>query len=229
LANGVLLRPEKSALNGKAYPRFPSEHFTMTFNTAEKLQIALLCDLARPESKRELDPEFIHEAVINDDIWALAWRYPGLNLKADTPPRVKFVCDVLDMWDRLESDFAALPADQQVMVLADAYEAPKPQFQGFDGNNETEELHIARLLTRDLGRWSRFNSRDLNSHMLSIDTHKRMLSAFGPIWEERAMGSNYDLSASDITAVLRECIHPEHRVRQADGSWTFDRGSIKRS
>jgi len=63
----------------------------MTFTTAEKLQIAMMCDLAKPEQKRELDYDFIRDAVESDDIWAVAWRYPGLGLKVPIPPNVAHV------------------------------------------------------------------------------------------------------------------------------------------
>lgn len=43
----------------------------MSFTTSEKLQIAMLCDLAKPETQRELDFKFIADVVSSDNIWAL--------------------------------------------------------------------------------------------------------------------------------------------------------------
>jgi hypothetical protein len=38
---------------------------------------------------------------------------------------------------------------------------------------------------------------------------------------------NYELSADELIAVLRERIHPEFRQPKADGGWTFDSESMK--
>jgi hypothetical protein len=39
----------------------------MTFTTAEKLQLVMLCDSAKPAKERELDYDFIYRAVVNGD------------------------------------------------------------------------------------------------------------------------------------------------------------------
>ena len=102
----------------------------MSFTTAEKLQIAMLRDLGKPAQKRELDFEFIGDAVINNDIWALDWKYSGLQLQVPTPPEVKLVCDILDMWDRIEQDFADLTPVEQAKVQAGSYNSSPARFLG---------------------------------------------------------------------------------------------------
>jgi hypothetical protein len=97
---------------------------SMTFTAAEKLQIAMLCDLAKPEKEKELDFEFIREAVSYNDLWALHWQYP-------TPEQVKFVCDVLDMWERLEENFESLDGAEKARVQKESYSStPPPPFRG---------------------------------------------------------------------------------------------------
>jgi len=199
----------------------------MTFTTAEKLQFVMLCDLAKPTEDRELDYDFIYSAVVNGDKWALSWKYSGLDLKEETPPDVALVCDILDMWDRLERDFAALSKIEKARVEAEAHSSGAPRFWGFDGNNETQLLHIARLLVNDLDRWAGFKGRDFNSHFPSIDIHTRLLAAWRPIWEGKSESGNYHFSADEIIAILRERIHPEHRERTTEGGWTVNPDKFK--
>jgi uncharacterized protein YfbU (UPF0304 family) len=56
-----------------------------------------------------------------------------------------------------------------------------PQFRGFDGNNESEYMSVASFLINDLERFEEFKGRSMNSHMPSIETYRRMLSAFEPM------------------------------------------------
>jgi uncharacterized protein len=196
----------------------------MSFTTSEKLQIAMLCDLANPEGQRELDFEFINRVVSGDDIWALSWKYPGLQLKIETPADVKLVIDILDMWDHIESSFAALSEADKKRVEADAYHNHEPQFLGFDGNYETELVGIARLFIHDLGRWERFKKRGLNSHWPSVDIYDRELAAWQPIRKAKTqnLGGPYELTADELIAILRERIHPDNRKPTTGGNWVLD-------
>ena len=89
-------------------------------------------------------------------------------------------------------------------------------------------MHIAELLVNDLGRWSRFKSRALNSHMPSIDIYNRLLVIWRPIWDAKVKHlGNYKLTPDEIIAVLREHIHPTHRQPQSGGGWTFDPAKLR--
>jgi len=77
------------------------------FHHGRKVANLYAVDLAKPAQKRELDFDFIHKAVVNNDIWALDWKYPGLQLNVRTSLQVELVCDILDMWDRLEKGLTA--------------------------------------------------------------------------------------------------------------------------
>jgi uncharacterized protein YfbU (UPF0304 family) len=195
----------------------------MSFTTSEKLQIAMLCDLAKPEGQRELDFEFISRVVSDDNIWALSWKYPGLQLKVETPSDVRLVADILEMWDNIESGFAALNEADEKRVKAKTYRDHKPKFLGFDGNNETNLMAIARILTRDIGRWERFSKRELNSHSQSIDVCYRLLSVWRPISDAKVKTLGpYELTAGELIAILREWVHPENRKPTTGGNWVLD-------
>jgi hypothetical protein len=193
----------------------------MAFTTAEKLMIAMLCDLAKPPAQRELDFGFIWDCVMAGDAWALAWQHTGLQLDEETPPDVHHVADILKMWDVLERSFEELsPAEQKRVKGEPGVHAVR--FSGFDGNNETDLMHIARIFTRKLDRWERFKDRDLNSHGPSIDCYERMQSVYKPMWDRMVKSSGpYYLSADQIIAVMRERVHPENRVPGAGGAWTL--------
>jgi uncharacterized protein len=200
----------------------------MAFTTAEKLQLAMLCDLAKPETERELDFEFISTAVSNNDIWALDWKYAGLRLEVETPTNVRMVCDTLDMWENIEESFDKLGPDDRTRVESESLGAPR--FHGFDGNNETELMHIARLLVDDLDRWSGFKGRDFNSHFPSIDANSRLLIAWRSIRDHKLKKArDYKLSADELIAILREHIHPEYRKPTSGNNWIFDESKTTRA
>jgi uncharacterized protein len=203
----------------------------MSFTTSEKLQIAMLCDLAKPQSKRELDFESINRVVSGDDnIWALDFKYPGLQLKIETPPNVRLVMDILEMWDHIESSFAALNEADKKRVESDSYYKHEPKFLGFDGNNEINLMAIARLLTHDLERWQRFSKRELNSHSPSVDVYDRLLTAWRPIWDAKIKKLGpYEFTTDELIAILRERIHPEHRKPTTGNNWVLDESKMKRA
>jgi uncharacterized protein len=196
----------------------------MSFTTSEKLQIAMLCDLAKPEGQRELDFEFINRVIIDDHIWALSWKYPGLHLKVETSADVKLVIDIIEMWDHIESSFAALSKADKKRVEVDSYYNHEPKFPGFDGNCETELVGIARLLMHDLGRWERFKKRELISNWPSVDIYDRELAAWQPMRKAKTqnLGGPSELAADELIAILRERIHPENRKPTTGGNWVLD-------
>jgi uncharacterized protein YfbU (UPF0304 family) len=56
-----------------------------------------------------------------------------------------------------------------------------PKFHGFDGNNETEYMGIARFLVEQLGRFTDFKGRDFNSHSPTVARNLRMARRFEDI------------------------------------------------
>lgn len=183
----------------------------MEFSDEQKLIITLLTDIhAKLEIKDSVDPLFVQRMVNEDQAWALGWAYPGLYERVETPAHVKFVADVLEMWEVLEREFSALSADekQRLIELAPVF-GRDVTFQGFDGNHEYRERSIAHILINDLGRWTMFEGRDLNSHMSSIEGYQRMLQAYERLPDE----SKYErsLSVEEIASVVNERTHPSNR------------------
>lgn len=187
----------------------------MEFSNEQKLIVALLTEIHSELNIQDgLNPEFIQRAVNGDHGWALGWKYPGLfEETGEDPQAVKFVADVLDMWSFLETSFNALD-DNGRQALADAAEPFGRQvaFPGFDGNNESEYLSIARIFVEDLDRWTEFEGRILNAHMRTVDGYQRMLEVFGEIRTAKMNEGDYEvLNAEELGRVLSERVHPSNR------------------
>ena len=150
----------------------------------EKLIISMLCELYKHlKIDGDLDPLFVEEALHSGHYWALRWQYPGLfDREADSIETVHEVVDVLSMWRSLEQAYAGLSEKDKDRVKQEAEPfGDDVVFRGFDGNEETEYLIIARFMIDKLKQFTHFGGRDLNSHMLSIERHRRMVRAFKPI------------------------------------------------
>jgi uncharacterized protein len=133
----------------------------------------------------ETDAKLVEKVILGGHYWALGWEMPGIfHGHADKQSRVRFVVDVLDMWSFIEEAFEGLDdADRRRLAAeADPF-GTHVRFPGFDGNEETEHMSIARFLVEDLQRFSRFREghRDLNSHHPTLETYGRMLRLFEPI------------------------------------------------
>lgn len=183
------------ALADKSSKRVP------TMSDGERLILMMLCDLTeKMKIDGDFDPAFIRKAVIGGHFWALEWEYDGLfHGHSDKPSRVKFVVDVLDMWSFLEEAMEKL-SDADKAKVAESPMGSHVMFWGFDGNHESEYMSIARFLTEDMDRFSRFKTRGgTNSHSAKIGQYRRMLTVFEPI---RAGLIGRSMSAAEIAAVL---------------------------
>ncbi len=183
----------------------------MEFSNEQKLIITLLTDIhSALKIEDSVDPDFVQRMVMSDNGWALAWQYPGIYESApETPARVKFVIDVLDMWDTIERHYADLDAAerQQLTKLAPVF-GKNPMFRGFDGNNEAEQCSIVEILVEDLDRWEIFKGRDINSHIQLAASYSRMREVYDDI-----LGSRYEFAPSieELADLLNAQTHPGNR------------------
>lgn len=152
----------------------------------EKLIALMLGDLIKAtNAKTEVNVDLVQSVVYGGHYWALGWEMPGIfHGHADQPSRVRFVVDVLDMWTFLGEGLDSLSDKDKAWLEQEAHPFGQPdRFPGFDGNNESEYLGIARFLIQDLHRFSRFRDDKfgLNSHAPKLGTYYAMLRAFAPI------------------------------------------------
>jgi uncharacterized protein YfbU (UPF0304 family) len=181
------------------------------FSDGERLIIAMLADMhPAQKTKSGLDPNFIQDVLYGGHFWAFRWEYSGLfHGHRDSDAVLTDVVNTLDMWSFIESGYAKLSKADKEQVAKEAEPFGKdPKFIGFDGNNETEHMGIARFLVEKLGRFSDLKGRDMNSHCPLLDAYRRMYRRFEPM---RASLVGRELNASEIIVLLREKIHPDNR------------------
>jgi uncharacterized protein YfbU (UPF0304 family) len=185
---------------------------SMELSNGEKLILLMLSEIYEHlKIEGDIDPKFVRAAILREQTWSLACQYPGIigSDESKTPPVVKEVQDILEMWELLETSYKRLqPADKaRVEKEAEPF-GSHVQFRGFDGNKETEYMGTAGFLVNDFERFSTFKGRDLNSHAPSLDSYRRMLTVFQPL----RYSHDFDLlNAEQIINILKERTHPENR------------------
>lgn len=173
----------------------------LNFTNEQRFIIALLCDLYKEPSKRELDPNLVATAIYGGHDWALTWQYSGIFPgEPDSRNHVSFVTDTLDMWSHIEHGYSKLsPEDKEKVKAAVPYLGEEPQFTGFDGNNEAEFMSIAWMMVDQMGRFSNFKGRSFNSHMPKVARYRDMLA----VWPDvRATLHKVDMTADQLVQLL---------------------------
>jgi uncharacterized protein len=169
----------------------------------EKLNFMLLRDIMKHLNVKnaEIDVDFVAETIYGGHYWAPTWEMQGLLHKhTDRPADVTLVVDTLDMWDFIESCIERLNPEESERLKTANY-GHLPKFAGFDGNNESSLMSIARFIVEKMGRFSRFNKRDFNSHAPTSARYRRMTKAFEPI--RATLGFGRDLDVDQIIELLR--------------------------
>lgn len=183
----------------------------MNFTNEQKLIAAMLAEIHQAlDIEDGVDSGLIAKALWSGNEWAIEWEHGFLLDSEESPPHVKHVVDVLDMWTFIEAGFAALDQDDKKRVAeADPY--GEPRFPGFDGNNEGKYMSAARFMIEHMRRFSNFAGRgDLNSHSPTVDISQRMLEVFRPIRNEMGMRHG-GLTADELIAIFKARIHPSRR------------------
>jgi uncharacterized protein len=174
----------------------------MKLTDGEKLIVLMLTELYdRFNVDGEIDPEFIRSAIFDDATWSIPWKYPGIPFEQQqTPPVVKEVVDILDMWSVIELSYERLSPEskKELSSRLKDYQVP-PRFRGFDGNNESDYLSAAYFLINRLDRFPEFKDRNLNSHFLVLSGYRQMLAVFQELPRNQ---SDYLLSLDGLTELF---------------------------
>jgi uncharacterized protein YfbU (UPF0304 family) len=183
----------------------------MRLSDGEKLILLMLGEIQRAlKIEGEIDAEFLQSAILNEQTWGIPWKYPGIPFEnTETPEIVGEVVDILDMWSFVEEAVFQLDDKERAELEQKAHPfGSEPKFRGFDGNNESEHVAVARFLVNDLDRFESMKGRSLNSHSPSIDLYRRMLNEFSRI---RSTLVGRPLSLKQLVQVLTAQLHPEYR------------------
>ena len=171
----------------------------------QKLIVWLLTELLKHPDKREADQatiQLIQKSIYGGHFWALKWEMTGvLHSHVDRPEDVAFVVDVLDMWSFIETGYANCPDEKKQEIKSATKHTSDPQFIGFDGNHEGAFLAIARFLTKDMGRFSDFADRSLNSHREMVSRYRQMLELFEPM--RASLTLRRELSVPQLIQMLK--------------------------
>lgn len=182
---------------------------TVKFSDGEKLLAIMMRDIYKHlKLKGEIDPDFVGEVIWGGHYWAPKWEMQGLfHDYEDNPQDVSFVVDVLDMWTFVERAYENLSKKDKERVEKEAAPFGKyVQFAGFDGNNESSCIGIARFLIEKMNRFSQYKGRNLNSHAPTIAVYRRMLSVFEPM-RTKLVGT--ELGASQLIQILKVKNHSD--------------------
>jgi len=172
------------------------------FTDGEKLIFSMLRDLYKHlHVKGEIDPEFMMEVISGGHYWAPKWDMVGLfHDREDSPRVVGEVADYLDMWSFIEQGYQELSnADKKLLKQQAEPFGDRVKFPGFDGNNESEYMSIARMFIDHMDRWQLFKGRELNSHSRTLDVYRAMYRVFEPM-RKTLVGT--DLNVKQLTAIL---------------------------
>ncbi len=185
----------------------------LRLSDGEKLIILMLCDIHKQmKIKGEIEPDFVAASIFHGSLWALGWEYTGIfHGREDKQATLHEVLTILDMWSFIEGGYSKLSKKEKDRVAAEAdLVGKRVVFRGFDGNYESEHLGVAGFLIKQMGRFSEFKDRDLNSHCPLLNAYRRMTKVFEPM---RANLIGHQLTASQIIEILKAEGNPDAQRR----------------
>ena len=156
----------------------------MTLSDGEKLILAMLCDIHKAlQIKGDVDVDSIRSSIdtgnavtdIGNAVANTGKRQPG-----NEPS--KEVGQILEMWSAIERGYKRLSLEEKEQVEAEAGPLGRGvRFSGFDDETECNHRDAAHALIEELGRFERFQGRNLTAHMPMLDGYRRMLRLFASI------------------------------------------------
>jgi len=177
----------------------------MKLSDGEKLILVMLTDLYEKLGiDSGIDAKLVRAAVYSGNEWGLKQGLPGVfSDRTIDPSLVTEVGNILQMWWGLEEAYARLTPEEKKRVDK-AIDPFSVQFDGFDGNNESEHLSIAHFVINQLNQFGHFKGRAMNSHSPSLAPSRRMLSAYDSMLQQN---DGRRMNGDDIIAVVnaRRC------------------------
>lgn len=175
----------------------------MKLTNPEKLILLMLSDIYDKLGLDSVDTRLLRSAIYTENTWALDWEMPGVvgSEPDPTPEIVSKVVNYLEMWSFIEESVSSFGPEEATRLERDAAPFGKyVRFPGFDGNNEAKALEIAQILIEDMGRFTKFKGRDLNSHAPLWDAYTRMHRVFSGIGDQ--LGHRGHLSVDQVATIL---------------------------
>jgi uncharacterized protein YfbU (UPF0304 family) len=176
---------------------------SVEFSDGEKMIVLMLCDLMKQlKTKGDTNPDFLQSVIFGGHYWGLKWDLTGIfHGHVDKPEVVRSVANILDMWAFIEYGYEKLSKKEKERIEKEAPFGKYVSFSGFDGNYEAEYMNVANFLIKDMGRFSKFKDRDLNSHAPTVAAYLRMYRLFEPMRVN--LGGGNELGADQIIKLLQ--------------------------
>lgn len=154
----------------------------MNLSDGEKLILTMLCNIYKAlEVKGPIDADRVSASIASGRLEDLDLCLPGDQQNPWEAP-VAEVSEILDMWSAIERGYKRLSVEEKQQVEAEAGPLGRGvRFSGFDGDTESEYRNIARRFIEETGSFERFQGRQLDSSMPSLEGYRRMLRLFGPM------------------------------------------------
>jgi uncharacterized protein YfbU (UPF0304 family) len=165
----------------------------MEIRPVERLILLMLCEIQDHLGigGSEVDTKFLKSAIFGGHDWAIDWQMSGV---AQVEPVEKSVVDevteILDLYRALEPSYDKLDPTARAGI-----EEWWVRFPGFDGNNETEHMSVARFLINEMERWDEFKSHPMNSHSPTLDRAREMVRRYESV--RASIGSSRRLLTAD--------------------------------
>jgi uncharacterized protein YfbU (UPF0304 family) len=163
----------------------------MKLSDGERLIVVMLAEVMQElKIDKEIDPSLILTLAYGRDDWAIKHKYHGLFEEGQqTDPEVRETIDILWMWGIVEHSLSKLTGDE----ATESKSWHMNKFQGFDGNHD-RHYGIASTLINEIGDFSDFKDRDLNSHsQTTLPRYREMYQKFdGYIKAEQAAPLSFD-------------------------------------
>ena len=178
----------------------------LKFTKPEKLMLSMLCDISKHLNITDasINPDFLADAVLTGNPWALTWVHKNLLTDEDDAHEVEvdFVADVLQMWTYLERSYDKLSKEQQEQIKKQVTLPPFSKFlkfPGFDGNYEAQYYSIMDFLVNSMDRFVTFKNRDLVLSFPMSEIYARML----PVYKRTLKKTQADeFTPQEIIAIL---------------------------
>jgi uncharacterized protein YfbU (UPF0304 family) len=103
--------------------------------------------------------------------------------------RCRAVLDILQMYRAINDSYSRLSDKSEI-------DEARVRFQGFDGNNEAEELAYARFTVNRVGRYEEFKEAVNNSHAPLMHWYNDRLTRW------KASADPYNLTREDIVRIF---------------------------
>jgi uncharacterized protein YfbU (UPF0304 family) len=176
----------------------------MKLSDGERLILAMLCDLHKALNVKggAANIELVRTLIADGPQSELGFaRHTDRN--GDPAQEVG---EILEMWSAIERGYKRLSMEEREQVEVEAGPLGRGvRFSGFDDDTESKHCDIAHALIEELGRFDRFQGRNLSAPMPTLDGYRRMLRLFasmGPV------SADARLNVRQIIALANAEKHP---------------------